>query len=105
MMPGGRELLKQQGGNLPDEAQLGRIEAIVLSMTAPERRRPALIDASRRRRIAAGSGTTPVEVSRLIKSFERMQGMMRGLTGLGGKRHLAAELLKGAAAAAAPRRR
>jgi signal recognition particle subunit SRP54 len=105
MMPGGRELLKQQGGNLPDEAQLGRIEAIVLSMTAPERRRPALIDASRRRRIAAGSGTTPVEVSRLIKSFERMQGMMRGLTGLGGKRQLAAELLKGASASAAPRRR
>ena len=105
MMPGGRELLKQQGGNLPDEAQLGRIEAIVLSMTERERRRPSIIDASRRRRIAAGSGTTPVEVSRLIKSFERMQEMMRGFSGLGGKRRLAAELMKGAPGGTAPGRR
>jgi signal recognition particle subunit SRP54 len=105
MMPGGRELLKQQGGNLPDEAQLGRIEAIVLSMTERERRRPSIIDASRRRRIAAGSGTTPVEVSRLIKSFERMQEMMRGFSGLGGKRRLAAELMKGAPGGAPPGRR
>ncbi|MGC2191053.1 MAG: signal recognition particle protein [Candidatus Dormiibacterota bacterium] len=105
MMPGGRELMKQQGGNLPDEAQLGRIEAIVLSMTARERRRPSIIDASRRRRIAAGSGTSPVEVSRLIKSFERMQEMMRGFSGVGGKRRLAAELFKGAPGSAAPGRR
>jgi signal recognition particle subunit SRP54 len=96
MMPGGRDLLRQQGGNLPDEAQLGRLEAIVLSMTPRERSRPATIDASRRRRIAAGSGTSPVEVSRLIKSFERMQEMMRGYSGLGGKRRLAADFLKGA---------
>lgn len=105
MMPGGRELLKQQGGNLPDEAQLGRIEAIVLSMTARERRRPSIVDASRRRRIAAGSGTTPVEVSRLIKNFEKMQEMMRGFSGLGGKRRLAAELLKGTPGTVAPGRR
>jgi signal recognition particle subunit SRP54 len=105
MMPGGRELMKQQGGNLPDEAQLGRIEAIVLSMTVQERRRPSIIDASRRRRIAAGSGTSPVEVSRLIKSFERMQEMMRGFSGVGGKRRLAAELFKGAPGSAAPGRR
>ncbi len=96
MMPGGRDLLRQQGGNLPDEAQLGRLEAIVLSMTPRERSRPTTIDASRRRRIAAGSGTSPVEVSRLIKSFERMQEMMRGYSGLGGKRRLAADFLKGA---------
>ncbi|HVB54766.1 MAG TPA: signal recognition particle protein [Candidatus Acidoferrales bacterium] len=105
MMPGGRELMKQQGGNLPDEAQLGRIEAIVLSMTVRERRRPSIIDASRRRRIAAGSGTTPVEVSRLIKSFERMQEMMRGFSGVGGKRRLAADLIKGAPGGGAPGRR
>lgn len=96
MMPGGRDLLRQQGGKLPDEAQLGRLEAIVLSMTPRERSRPTTIDASRRRRIAAGSGTSPVEVSRLIKSFERMQEMMRGYSGLGGKRRLAADFLKGA---------
>ncbi|HUY56674.1 MAG TPA: signal recognition particle protein [Candidatus Micrarchaeaceae archaeon] len=105
MMPGGRELMKQQGGNLPDEAQLGRIEAIVLSMTPRERHRPSTIDASRRRRIAAGSGTTPAEVSRLIKSFEQMQEMMRGFSGLGGKRRLTAELLKGTSGALARRRR
>ncbi|HVC39591.1 MAG TPA: signal recognition particle protein [Candidatus Dormibacteraeota bacterium] len=98
MMPGGRELMRQ-GGAIPDETQLGRIEAIVLSMTAQERRRPALIDASRRRRIAAGSGTSAVEVSRLIKGFERMQEMMRGLSGGGGRRRLAAELWKGGAGA------
>ena len=105
MMPGGRELMKQQGGNLPDEAQLGRIEAIVLSMTPRERHRPSTIDASRRRRIAAGSGTTPAEVSRLIKSFEQMQEMMRGFSGLGGKRRLTAELLKGTSGALTRRRR
>ena len=104
MMPGGRELMRQQGGNLPDEAQLGRIEAIVLSMTARERRRPSIIDASRRRRIAAGSGTTPVEVSRLLKSFERMQEMMRGFSGIGGRRRLAAEMWKGAPGGIAPGR-
>ena len=104
MMPGGRELMRQQGGNLPDEAQLGRIEAIVLSMTARERRRPSIIDASRRRRIAAGSGTTPVEVSRLLKSFERMQEMLRGFSGIGGRRQLAAEMLKGAPGGIAPGR-
>ncbi|MGC1183873.1 MAG: signal recognition particle protein [Candidatus Dormiibacterota bacterium] len=96
MMPGGRDLMRQQGGNLPDEAQLNRVEAIVLSMTPRERSRPAVIDASRRRRIASGSGTSPVEVSRLIKSFEQMQAMMRGYSGLGGKRRLATDLLKGA---------
>ncbi|HEY6539107.1 MAG TPA: signal recognition particle protein, partial [Candidatus Dormibacteraeota bacterium] len=95
MMPGGRDLLRQGGGAVPDESQLSRIEAIVLSMTPRERRRPALIDASRRRRIAAGSGTSPVEVSRLIKTFERMQDMMRGFAGAGGKRRLATELLRG----------
>jgi signal recognition particle subunit SRP54 len=105
MMPGGRDLMRQQGGNLPDEAQLNRVEAIVLSMTPRERRRPAVIDASRRRRIASGSGTTPVEVSRLIKSFEQMQAMMRGYSGLGGKRRLAADFLKGSPGGAAPGRR
>jgi len=96
LMPGGRELIRQQGGNLPSESQLSRIEAIVLSMTVQERRHPASIDSSRRRRIAAGSGTTPAEVSRLLKSFGRMQELMRGFSGSGGKRRLAAEFLKGA---------
>jgi len=104
MMPGGRELVRQQGGNLPDEAQLAQIEAIVMSMTPAERRRPSMVDASRRRRIAGGSGTSTVEVSRLLKSFDKMQEVMRGLTGPGGKRRLATELLKGAPGGVVPRR-
>ncbi|MGH7704942.1 MAG: signal recognition particle protein [Candidatus Dormibacteria bacterium] len=104
MMPGGHELLRQQGGSLPDEVQMSRIEAILLSMTKEERRRPALIDASRRRRIAAGSGTSPVEVSRLLKSFARMQGLMRGFSGAGGRRRMAAELMQGLPLGVAQRR-
>ena len=98
MVPGGRELLRQQGGNLPDESYLSRIEAIVLSMTKEERSRPEIISNSRRRRIAAGSGVSVVEVSRLIKSFERMQVMMRGLSARGGKRRMAEDLLRRAPA-------
>lgn len=95
MIPGGRDLVKAQGSALPDESQMRRLEAIVLSMTPEERRRPELVDSSRRRRIARGSGTTPVEVSRLIKGFEQMRVMMKGLSGTGGRRRLAQELLKG----------
>ncbi|MHB8393895.1 MAG: signal recognition particle protein [Candidatus Dormibacteria bacterium] len=95
MIPGGREMLKAQGAAIPDEAQLRTLEAIVLSMTPEERRRPELVDASRRRRIASGSGTTPVEVSRLIKSFDRMQSVMKSLSGMGGRRRFAQEMLKG----------
>jgi signal recognition particle subunit SRP54 len=95
MMPGGRELMRTSGGAMPDERQLSRVEAIVLSMTPEERRHPQLVDASRRRRIATGSGTTPVEVSRLIKSFDQMQSMMKSLMGPGGKRRLAQQMWQG----------
>ncbi len=94
LMPGGRDLIKAQGSALPDERQLHHLEAIVLSMTPEERRRPELVDSSRRRRIARGSGTTPAEVSRLIKGFEQMRVMMKSLSGTGGRRRLAQELLK-----------
>ena len=95
MMPGGRELMRSNGAAMPDEHQLSRIEAIVLSMTPHERRHPELVDASRRRRIASGSGTSTVEVSRLIKSFDKMQVMMKSLMGTGGKRRMAQQLLQG----------
>jgi len=62
-----------------DDGQLKRIEAIIDSMTAGERRHPELIKASRRRRIAAGSGTTPADVNRLLKQFSEMQRLMRQL--------------------------
>jgi signal recognition particle subunit SRP54 len=72
-----------------DEGQLKRIEAIIDSMTPEERRRPDIIKASRRRRIAIGSGTSTADVNRLLKQFVEMQKLMRQLgagrlPGLGG---------------------
>ena len=63
-----------------DEGQLKRIEAIIDSMTPAERRRPELIKASRRKRIAAGSGTSTADVNRLLKQFTEMQRLMKQLT-------------------------
>jgi signal recognition particle subunit SRP54 len=60
-----------------DESALGRIEAIIHSMTPEERQRPQVINGSRRRRIAGGSGTTVQEVNRLLKQYEQMQRMMK----------------------------
>jgi signal recognition particle subunit SRP54 len=62
-----------------DGGELKRIEAIIDSMTREERRRPELIKASRRRRIALGSGTTPADVNRLLKQFAEMQKLMKSL--------------------------
>ncbi|MCA1588347.1 MAG: signal recognition particle protein [Chloroflexi bacterium] len=64
-----------------DSGQLKRIEAIIDSMTPEERRHPELIKASRRRRIATGSGTSPADVNRLLKQFAEMQRMMKMLQG------------------------
>jgi signal recognition particle subunit SRP54 len=64
-----------------DSGQMKRIEAIIDSMTPEERRRPEIIKASRRRRIALGSGTSTAEVNRLLKQFAEMQKMMKMLTG------------------------
>jgi signal recognition particle subunit SRP54 len=64
-----------------DEGQLTRIEAIIDSMTPEERRRPEIIKASRRRRIALGSGTSTADVNRLLKQFGEMQKLMRQLSG------------------------
>ena len=64
-----------------DSGQLKRIEAIIDSMTPDERRRPEIIKASRRRRIATGSGTSPAEVNRLLKQFVEMQRVMKMLQG------------------------
>jgi signal recognition particle subunit SRP54 len=60
-----------------DEKQIDRIEAIINSMTSDERRQPRLINASRRNRIANGSGTDPREVNRLLKQFRQMKKMMQ----------------------------
>jgi signal recognition particle subunit SRP54 len=69
-----------------DDKQIGRVEAIIRSMTGAERTRPEIIDASRRTRIATGSGTSPAEVSQLIKQFREMSKMMKRMGGLGSKK-------------------
>ncbi|MDR7418006.1 MAG: signal recognition particle protein [Armatimonadota bacterium] len=60
-----------------DEKQLKRIEAMIQSMTAQERAQPSIIDGSRRRRIAAGSGTSVQDVNRLVKQFDQVRRLMR----------------------------
>jgi signal recognition particle subunit SRP54 len=69
-----------KGVKLDDKA-MARQEAIILSMTRGERENPGLLNSSRKKRIAAGSGTTVVEINRLLKQFEAMQQMTRQLTG------------------------
>jgi signal recognition particle subunit SRP54 len=82
MIPG---LSGQMGRLQPSEMEMGekqlrRVEAMICSMTTQERRNPNLINGSRRRRIAAGSGTSVQDVNRLLTQFEQMKKMMRGLT-------------------------
>ena len=75
MMPGMSNIK-----DLPtDGKELRRAEAIVLSMTLKERRKPDLLDARRRRRIAAGSGTSVTEVNDLLQRFQQMRKMMKNM--------------------------
>ena len=69
-----------------DEGRIGRITGMVHSMTPAERTDPDIIDASRRQRIAAGSGCRPADVKALVDQFKQMRSMMKGLGGLGAKR-------------------
>ena len=68
-----------------DEKKFVRVEAIIKSMTLKERRDPAIINGSRRKRIAAGSGTSIQEVNSLLKQFEEMRKMIKMMTGVGKK--------------------
>jgi signal recognition particle subunit SRP54 len=81
MIPGMRGAMKKMGG-MPDfnDKEVKRIEAMITSMTRQERRNPKLIDGSRKRRIARGSGTTVQEVNQLLNQFAEMQKMMKQLT-------------------------
>ena len=74
MIPG---MGQQLGGLKVDDRELDRLQAIITSMTPAERANPKIIDGSRRRRIANGSGTTVQAVSQLIKQFSQMQKLMR----------------------------
>ena len=90
MIPG---LGNQLKGLDVDEAELSRVEAIVLSMTPQERRMPHLIDGSRRKRIAAGSGTDIQQVNKLLSARKQMQKMMKQM-GKGKMPGLPPELMK-----------
>jgi signal recognition particle subunit SRP54 len=90
MLPGMGNM-KALAENKPDDKQMSRVEAIISSMTPDERRKQHIINGSRRKRIARGSGTSVEEVNRLLKQFVQMQKMLKqlggmaGLTGGGGK--------------------
>jgi signal recognition particle subunit SRP54 len=89
--------LKQLADQKPDEQQLNRVEAIISSMTPMERRRHDLINGSRRKRIARGSGTSVEEVNRLLKQFVQMRKMLKQLGAMqsGGKRGGMMGMLRG----------
>ncbi|MHB1531997.1 signal recognition particle protein [Acidithiobacillus sp.] len=76
-LPGMGELSAAVQGQMQDNKQFRRLEAIINSMTVEERRHPDIIKASRRRRIALGSGTNVPEVNRLLKQFDQMQKMLK----------------------------
>jgi signal recognition particle subunit SRP54 len=85
LLPGIGKIKKQLEGANIDEGILKRQEAIISSMTKAERRNPDLLKASRKRRIALGSGTTVQDVNRLLKQFQDMQTMMKKVKKLGQK--------------------
>ncbi|HLN85738.1 MAG TPA: signal recognition particle protein [Candidatus Limnocylindrales bacterium] len=84
MIPGGKKLSSQVDAEKA-EKELKRVEAIINSMTIQERRNPAILNGSRRRRIAQGSGTTVTDINRLMKQFLEMKKMMQRVSKLGVK--------------------
>jgi len=85
MLPGMGKLTKQMTSANLDEKLLGRQEAIISSMTPKERRNPGLIHASRKKRIATGSGTQVQDVNKLLKQFMEMSKMMKRVNKVGEK--------------------
>ena len=77
---------KALSGAALDDRAMARTEAIIQSMTPRERENPEIIGSSRKKRIAAGSGTSVVDVNRLLRQFETMQKMLRQMSGMGGKK-------------------
>jgi len=89
MLPGISGIKRQLGVEELDDGYFKHIEAIIYSMTPEERRNPRIIDGSRKRRIAKGSGTTTHEVNQLLKQFEEARKIMKVMAnsrgrGLGG---------------------
>jgi signal recognition particle subunit SRP54 len=79
MFPGGKGLKKMM-----DEKQMVRTEAIIQSMTPKERKNPSILDGSRRKRIARGSGTSVQDINRLLKEFKMAKKMIKQMKGKGG---------------------
>jgi signal recognition particle subunit SRP54 len=84
MIPGMGNMAKE-AQDAVDRGDMKRTEAIIRSMTPRERRDPTILNASRRRRIAAGSGTNLTEINKLVKQFGDMQKVMKQLSGMRGK--------------------
>jgi signal recognition particle subunit SRP54 len=98
MLPGIGKIKKQIDAANIDETIIKRQEAIISSMTRSERKNPKLLNGSRRRRIAEGSGTTVPEINRLLKQYQDMSGMMKRMKKLGQKgmmRHGLSALMPG----------
>lgn len=85
MLPGLSDKINE---NDIDDSHINRIEAMITSMTKAERAKPSIINPSRKRRIANGSGTKVEDVNRLLKQFDQMQKMMKQFTGKGSKMNL-----------------
>ncbi len=85
MLPGIGKIKKQMAAADMDDSVIKRQEAIILSMTLLERQRPAMVKASRKKRIAAGSGTTVQEINKLLKQYQQMHTMMKKMKKMGGK--------------------
>ena len=92
MLPGVGKLKKQMDGAGVDDKSIKRQAAIIQSMTKKERKNPKLLNASRKRRIAGGSGTTPQEINRLLKQHMEMGRMMKQMGKMGGMKGLGALL-------------
>ncbi|HEU4683916.1 MAG TPA: signal recognition particle protein [Nitrospira sp.] len=88
LLPGGQKLRGAMEGQVP-EREMKRVTAIIDSMTMRERRDHTLINGSRKKRIARGSGTSVMEVNRLIKQFLSARKIAKAMTGAGGRRQLA----------------
>jgi signal recognition particle subunit SRP54 len=87
MLPGGQRLKSMAGQGLPEQ-EIKRVAAIIDSMTLGERRDHTLLNGSRKKRIAKGSGTTVQDVNRLIKQYLEARKMMKALSGRAGRRWL-----------------
>lgn len=88
MVPGFSSISKRMPQDAMDESRLKRMEAIILSMTLQERHHPEVLNGRRRRRIAAGSGTTPTDVNQFLNQFKQTQKLMKQMSTKKGRRAL-----------------